>query len=310
MTRLAALASAPRRMRADLRRATRPLRALPLAGAPLGDVGTALPPALFGGELLDVLSERLRELLAPPAPEPVIAPLARPGSAVGSVEWPDGLRPAGASCIDASGRAAREEGVAPAAAASPRLEAAPIAAAAPPRRGPITGESRAGRGRRVAWEGPLAERVRRYWRAVDAEEARARGHSMAPLSLPDRGAAGDVSEQAATARGAAPLPDAEVASALGAFVAGELFAPALARSTGHGEPAFGGRVLGDATATPPSTNGHGPRATGAPFPAGPAWPRPGAAGGSPSRAAALRGLADDVGDILREQALRHGIDVP
>jgi hypothetical protein len=60
-----------------------------------------------------------------------------------------------------------------------------------------------------------------------------------------------------------------------------------------------------------SANGHGRGALGvSAAPTQPVWPRAGSPGGGPGRASALRELAEDVAEIVREQAIRHGIDVP
>jgi hypothetical protein len=299
-------------MRGDLRRATRPLRALPRVGAPLGGVATVLPPALFGGELLDVLSERLRALLVPPGGAVAIDSLGPLRPSGGPAEVPAEARPATPGAAEDAGPATSRAGVAPPTAAAARPEPAPGAAEpASNRRAPIDAGTAAGHARGVTGDGALAERIRRYWRAVDVERARARETTVPPLSMRHGGAAQVDRDDDGPGRRAASLPDPEVASALGAFVAGDHVAPALARPALPGEAMFAERALDAAQPAPlPGANGRRPPARSAQPDGGPAWPRPGAAGGAPSRAAALRGLADDVGEILREQALRHGIDVP
>ena len=110
------------------------------------------------------------------------------------------------------------------------------------------------------------------------------------------------------------LPAGEVAGALQAFVAGQPVRSVAVAGNGRRPveqdlSSDSGAAPGAWTAVSAAAGRRPPADVPGAAPSA-AVPRLGAAGGAPSRAAAIRNLADDVAEIVREQAISHGIDVP
>jgi hypothetical protein len=308
---LRAVATGPTRLRARLRRPTRPIRRS-RRGARIGGLRTVFPAEIFGGELLGVLGERLRMLLAPPAPQTDEDAAVRSALRVARERRTGDVvvrpQPApGATAADAPGLRARER------AASSRLgpgldrressgrtgfaalatPGVPMGGVPMGERSPLTGAAL------------LEDRLRRYWIAVQAAALHAPERRAA---APSRRAAAPPREPRAELGARQPVArqsEADLARELHAFVKDT----AVVRTEVERSPV---PVDGD---EPQWLDGeHVPSSTrrlGAPQRATPSSPRIGPTGLEPrEHAAALRELAGEMATILREQAIRHGIDVP
>jgi hypothetical protein len=161
----------------------------------------------------------------------------------------------------------------------------------------------------VAPAGRLAESVSRYWAAAAAASP-ATGDGVLPGAGPPP-AVPHAREPAPRDAELRPQAQADIERALHAFADGRPYVPVHAASAwGAPGPVVNGagKAVADTLARRAAAADpvHGPQ-PGAELPAR----RPGRSGPAEqrSRSAALRDLADDVGEILREQALRHGIDV-
>lgn len=310
---LLAVATGPARLRAGLRRATRPVRRSASASAGIGRLRTVFPLAVFGGELLGVLGERLRALLAP------LAPAAEEKASRASAWRRPGTR---GGDVPARRRRLERPAFAEAALAGPSdqsssLEREPARAvddgdgAAPARVGRTAAELAVAAAAQVAGAELLEDRLRRYWVTVRAEAAR-RGAARSRLS----GASAAEQRVTALERAAAEplrgLSEAEIAQELRAFVGdGPLVRPeaaALAAGDGDGDRGAGGTdalwLEGPSEAVRTSRS---PRRRDLPPPAH-VLRRGGL--DARERTAALRELADQMAAIVRDQAVRHGIDLP
>ncbi len=313
--RLGDLAEAPLRMRSRLERATRLVRAVPLDAAPAAAVACPLPRELVDSSPLAALGERLRALLTEPQPD------GGPGPATGVRRTPDawaaspeGLHGppvgSGASPVqEVDGAQPWDAGIgfrhAAAHAGSPSHDRRP-------RRGGIDEELGAWRARSGALDPPPGGARRQP--------------GLAPLRLADRPRSADVPRREVQSRPAPPISLSEVPTARKERLpAGGEHPDARSAFHGDGPPAPLERATA-ASGLPPLTSRASPAIAPTPMPAG-AEPRgtatppagyagaapiarPGAAGSGPSRATALRYLADDIAEILREHAISHGIDVP
>lgn len=311
-----AVTTGPRRLRSTLARATLPIRRSRRSLAGIRGVRGVFPEELFGGDLLAVLGARLRALLEPPAAgeeEPALRRLAR------RLARRDGLqrRPI-LPRVPGDESVSVRRTTATAGPLEPQLR--------PPARDAVAGEpdrprsAHAGgagggamRAAGFAPNGPLADRLRRYWQVERAAERARAAAGDAP------GSPGAVRTPSLAAPpgtpssrpGRPPLTDAELARELEAFVAGRPAAGgALSRRrrdrdrldetpTAWADVPLGasGRVVGE-------------RANGAASAAGEPRPSPARPREAGRRAPGLTELADDMAAILREGARRHGIDLP
>jgi hypothetical protein len=165
---------------------------------------------------------------------------------------------------------------------------------------------------RFAREALLGDRLRRYWQAERAAVARRGG---AGALAREAGAAGRPSQATSPGTPAAPrraaFTETELARELEAFVGGRSVVPGAGAPLGReGEPAHETPTAW--AAVPPGPGGRGSERMEAGLTAGreerARAPAPQREAGR--RAPGLSGLADDMATILREQAIRHGIDLP
>jgi hypothetical protein len=306
-----ALATGPATLCGRLRRETRPVRRPPRAVEALGRVGSTFPAALVGSELLALLGERLRGLVLEPAAaadeEAGLRALSRRLTARLRDERPP-RRPVAAP--PPSAERPGEPSLAPSEPSEPARAAAAWAKAAAPTH--MAGGPPPAGGRREPLSGAalLEERLRVYWRTVARE--RGRVHAGAWLAQAVRASRPTPAGVELDPLPRAPMTEAEIARELRAFVdgrTGERSAPAQAAPVGadgagqeprHGfaaSPGFGGAGTPGGAAPPPAA-----------VPAHTLGPTFGVT--AASRAAARRELADELAAILREQAVRHGIDLP
>jgi hypothetical protein len=298
-------ATGPTRLRACLRRSTRPIRRS-RDGLAIGGLRTTFPEEIFGGELLGVLGEQLRTVLSPPA-----APLDEEAA------------------LRSSLRAARERGFG-AGVLARQPAAAGLAAGREPRvpeltrsrrgldvetrpdSGPAGLEARAGAGRATeippspAGAALLEHRLRLYWAAVRAAESRPFERSPAATSLRPSAPLRERREDGSTRPPTRRPSEADLARELHAFVTDR---PVVRTQVEHDA------VPADGELEPwPSVEAVAPPATrrlDVPVRGTPRSPRTGPSGLEPrEHAAGLRELAEEMASILREQVIRHGIDVP
>lgn len=312
-----AAATGPTTLQMRLRRATRPVRRSGGALGAIRGVRTAFPRSVFGGELLGVLGERLRELIAPQAPlseeEAELRALSRRRAAPGASERP---RPGfdrhpwssrrvdwgGAGSASAGRRFLRQSDVD---AVSGRVPVGSHAAA------PALAGAR--EPRPLAGAALLDDRLRRYRHDALAAELRGTGArpGVVPGARPSVSPSGPAPSAVSPPGARASMSEAELVRELSAFVAdregtagaGE-WLPRAADLPGADEyatrferdaarsGATGREPVGRLPAESPRDN----RRDGS-------WPEAG------YRGAPLRDLADDMAEILREQAIRHGIDI-
>jgi hypothetical protein len=310
---LTAMASGPGRLRAELRWRTRRLTALVHAGRGLAAVGTRVPPSLLGHDLAALAGGRLRGLLQPaidpaeaPAPTSVRhigadgpqGPCSRSprSSAIAGTPafepapaWPAPPASPPAASVEPMSAVTQPPGRAvPAVSGIEREGRTLVAPAAPEQRRVRTTEVTATR--HVRRRGPdeprpqLVEALRRYWARPEAED-------------PARGSPAGVPAHAVAPR--APSPP---------------LAGRLAGDGGAGGPATTVRAL-DRRLRSFLTGDRRSLAATAETLAAPGQrvqihnvfnvtlPEDG-------RRDATAELAERIGDILREQALEHGISVP
>jgi hypothetical protein len=309
-----AITTGPRRLRSRLLRATRPIRRSRRALARIGGVRGSFPAEVFGGDLLAVLGAHLRGLIETAAvaeEAPALQRLAR------RLARPDVIEHRGiyAPSVAATGAV---QGPSPMAAFSAEWQRVPPARAA------SSGASRPARpvwswtdrgGRRTSRferNTVLEDRLRRYWQAEHVAQLRT-GARAGPVA--SRAAAASLPEPV-TGAPASPrftnLTEAELARELEAFVDG--------RSVIPDRPSAFRRDAEPAPQTPTAWVAVPPGAAASPI--GEAidgghdavrrnLARAAVRKGEPGRRAPdLSGLAEDMAAILREQAIRHGIDVP
>ena len=298
MRGLLAAGTGPGVLRGELRARTAGVRRLTEAARGVAGVGAALPPELFGTHLTELLSERLQGLLEERG-QAAAPPVARrsaqaPGAVARAAHRGDfgalSRRAAIAPRFDplrSDGRPAEgTDAVSPAARADPIWdlpqsggETAGWATASPQEiaRDPFAVPPvKPARPARVDSEPLLSRKLREYW---ELRQAKATAGPLPAAAAPagETRPAGDVAAGPRSTRSAMP-PD-EIARQMQAFVSGPLIERSPAR------PA---------------------RSFAAPLPA------PGAGYRVPERGAAHQAdsdLAEKLADILREQAILHGIDV-
>jgi hypothetical protein len=313
IARFLAAGTGPSTLVARLRRETSPVRRQPRAAQAVASVGTVFPAALLGHELLALVGERLRGLVAD---EPV------------SPEEDAGLRRLSRRLATRSpGELGARVPVSdePAPATSPRpfslaqaagLARVPFGAdreeTTEPRRAPTEARgTTAGTDRREPVQGAalLQDLLRGYWRSASLASAAGRGSLSPRAEATTPGGLARI-DGAPGAPLRAPMTEADIARELRAF---EAVGPAaegtdagrleVASFAGDGYAVAYGpdpfeQEAARSVAWPPSPTAP-PQILGATF-----------ARVAASRAAARRELADELAAIVREQAQRHGIDVP
>jgi hypothetical protein len=307
---LLAVATGPARLRAGLRRATRPIRRSRRATGGIGRLRTTFPAAVFGGDLLGILGERLRALLAPPPPDAEERTALASAWRRAAARAGDGTARSVQAARDASappGQARRPAGARPSPArAGLELDDDRARGVASPRAARRAVE-RAEDGAPLAGAALLDDRLRRYWVTVHAEAQRAASASRAAQpgagARPGRGGA----TESAAALPLGGLSEVEIAQELRAFVSDTpLVRPETAApATGNGDE--GVEALWLERAGEGTRSGRLPRGRDLPPPA---HVLRHAGLDARERTALLRELADQMAAVVREQAVRHGIDLP